>query len=49
MTIAAIAHQPHKHKLYQATKGNSALPPESFASFLEFCLQIVLNYERFIL
>ena len=50
MTIAAIAHQPHKHKLSQATKCNAVLSPESsFASSPEFCLQIVLNYECFIL
>lgn len=50
MTIAAIGHQPHNSKLSQATKYNSVSSPESsFTSSLKFCLQIVLNYEHFIL
>lgn len=49
MATAAIQHRPHKCKLSQATKCNPVLSPESFASSLEFCLQIVLNYERLIL
>lgn len=47
---AAMEHQPHKCRLSQVTKCNSVLSPESsFASSVEFCLQIVLNYERLIL
>lgn len=50
MTIAAIGHLPHNSKLSQATKCNTVLSPESsFTSSLKFCLQIVLNYEHFIL